>query len=512
VRQSLCRRTLVVLLAAVMLAALAGGCSKPVVEQALVIAQGAEVTTLETHQISDSDSVAIRMHIYDNLVRVDDKGVIQPALAEKWEFLPDGKSVLFTLRKNVKFHDGTPFNATAVKKNFNRLLDPERNTGAKSMLNMIAAVEVVDEYHVKISTAQPFGAILMHLAEGAGSIMSPAAIEQYGDDVGVHPVGTGPFKFVEWIRGDRVVVERNNEYWGPRPALTGITWRIVPDDAARLAMLETGEADVVVRVPPFELKRMAANESVKLINTTTNRSMYFILNLQKPPFNDIRVRQAVNMAVDRQAIIDTLLQGQGKAATAPITPGVFGYAAQTPFEFSVDKAKALLKDAGYTDAVEITLAAPQGRYLMDRQIAEAVAGQLEAAGFKVKLNVVGDFPAYLKILANHEFDMAYWGWAAPTLDADIGMRMMVESKTAGKFPNFGGYVNPQVDSLVQQGASSLDAATRSAAYGEACKLVWADAPWCFMFDQAVTTGVRSNVSGVVVMPSEWVLARGATKK
>ncbi len=476
----------------------------------LNVAIGTDITSLEPQLTTETSSGGVRTNLYDQLVwHFTPDGSIIPWLATEWEVSSDGLTYTFTLTdKPVKFHDGTDFNADAVKATFDRLLQPERSGAAKLTLDMIQSVEVLDPRTVKFTLSKVFAPFLRRIADNPGAIMSPASIQQYGEDYGQHPVGTGPFRFVEYVTGDHVSFERNPDYWNGTPNFDRIEYRIVPEDAARTTLLETGEAQVVDRVTPQLADALKANPDVRIQETVTSRIVYFVLNQNRDLMKDVRVRQAVNHAVDRETIISSILRGYAVLADSPISKTVEFYAPQTPYAFDPERARTLLQEAGIAQGTEVVIWTPQGRYVGDRDFATAVQDMLKDIGLNASLQAFGDFPAYIQQLDSLEFDMAVWGWANSN-DADSALNQTFSSDFVKVFPNWGSYSNPRVDELLDTAATELDSNRRAELYTEAQKILVEDAAGLFLHWQVNLTGVSPKVEGVFVHISETLVVRDA---
>lgn len=479
-----------------------------VLAREVTVAIGSDITTLDPHLTTDTDSASIRFHIYEGLVHTAGTGLPEPQLATSWEISEDGLTYTFELREGVQFHDGTPFNADAVKINFERLTHPERQSSAQDYMTMLEEVEVLGEYRVALHLKEPFGPFLNHLGVHAGHILAPSAIEAMGAaDVGDMAIGTGPFRFVNRVRGESIRLERFDAYWGGNTTdIEAIQYRLVPEAGSRIAMLETGEADLILRVTPEELDRLRQTEGITVHTIQTIRSMYIALNTQDGPFADARVRQAANYAVDKQAIIDFILGGGTEVVHNPIAPGVAGHTPGKAYEYDPGRARELLAEAGQLNP-EITLWAPAARFPQGVEVVQAVQQQLQDVGFVVELQVWGDYPAYLDTFNYQmtEQDAVYMGWATSSIDAEVALRQPLHGERAGMFINTGGYANPQVDALIDAARLSSDLEERERLYGEATSMIMEDAPWIFLYYGTVSYGQSADLQGVDYRPAEHVL-------
>lgn len=502
-RRTTRRRSWITLLAVVVTVLTATSAARDV-----TVAIGSDITTLDPHLTTDTDSASIRFHIYEGLVHTTASGIPEPQLAVSWDISADGLTYTFKLREGVEFHDGTAFNAEAVKTNFERLTHPDRQSSAQDYMTMLDTIEVLDEYTVALHLNEPFGPFLNHLGVHAGHILAPSAIDAVGaDDVGNLPIGTGPFQFVSRVRGESVELRRFEHYWGgDRTDLDTIRYVVIPEAGSRIAMLETGEADLILRVTPEEIERLGQSEDISVHTIQTIRSMYIVLNTQTGPFSDVRVRQAANHAVDKQSIIDFILGGGTEVLHNPIAPGVAGHTPGTAYEYDPDLAKELLAEAGAVNP-EVILWAPAARFPQGVEVVQAVQQQLQDVGFVVELQIWGDYPAYLDTFNYQmtEHDAAFMGWATSSIDAEVAVRQPLHGERAGLFINTGGYANDQVDALIDEARVTSDLDTREALYAQAMSLVMADAPWIFLYYGTVSYGQSSDLIGIDYRPAEHVL-------
>lgn len=468
---------------------------------------GAEPESLDPVAMASSPSATISQHISQTLVYLDVDGTLRPNLAEAWETAPDGLSWTLSLRQNVQFHDGTPFNAEAVKFNLDRFLNPDNAAPFRFLIERIVNVEVVDEFTVRLHLEKPFAPLLSHLSHAFIGMISPAALQALpaGEKITL-PVGTGPFRIVSWDKGDKVVLERNPAYWGEQPKLEKVTFRFVPEAASRIVMLETGEAQAIMSVPPAEAPRLRQNQDLRVVNQTGVRLIYIGINNQRGPLADPRVRQALNYAIDKETLVQTVLAGSGQPSTAPVVPAVFGHTPAGPYAFNLDKAKQLLAEAGYADGFSVNLYHPTGRYVMDATIAEAVQGMLKEIGVTAELKTM-EWGTYLQSIrkppAEATHDLYMLGWGTVTLDADYGLYSMFHS---AQWPatgwNVSFYKNEQVDELLTAGRNTPDREERKRIYSEVIPLIWQDAPWIFLHDEMQINAERANVSGLIHHPLE----------
>ena len=486
---------------------------KPEIRQKLIIAQEKDASTIDAHYVGDSASASIMEHMVEPLLELTPKGEIVPRLLEKWEVSPDATEFTLKLKKGIRFHDGQPFNAEAVKVNFDRRLDPKAATQYGSLVAPIASVTVVDEYTVKIKTKMPYAAMLANLTHQANGMQSPVALKRSWDKPLIMPIGTGPFIFKEWVPGNRLVMVRNDNYWGMKPTLSEVTFRVIPDAISRVVALEKGEVHVAVQIPASDIPRLKGNPKIKIIHTPSVRTIYMGFNCLKEPFTDKRIRQALNYAVNKEAIVGPVLGGAGRVSDAPISPGIFGYEPIRTYEYNVEKAKALLAEAGFPQGFETTLHSAVGRYYKDVSVAAAVAADLLKVGVKAEIKMM-DWDTYIpfifrdKEVAEHKLYVL--GWNTVTGDADYGLHTLFYS---GEWPregmNASFFKNEKLDQLLEAARSTANPKERKKLYKEAMTLIVEDAPWIFLYTEIQITGVGVNVKDIIVHPTERVIAKQA---
>ena len=483
----------------------------PIEVDRLTIGQGTDALTIDPHFIVDSPTASVLEHFYETLLELTPASELAPGLATGWEVSADGTEYTLTIRRGVRFHDGEPLNAEAVKVNLDRRLDPDAATEMMYLLPAGTEVIVVDEYTVKLVTEEPFGPMFSHLSHSNNAMVSPKALEASWDQPVAEPVGTGPFKLESRVPDDRLTMVRNKDYWGTAPKLDEIVWRVIPDDASRVIALETGQVDVIVRIPPLDVPRLDADADINIEVAPSVRTMFIGFNTAREPFDDPLVRQALNYAVNKEAIVEHILGGIGRVSDAPISAGIFGYHPTMTYEYNPDLARQLLEDAGYPDGFSTTLRPAVGRYHMDVEVATAVAADLEAVGLDVTLQTM-DWGTYISgMLANpEEAEMYQLAWGCITVDADYGLLPMFHSeqvRPAGF--NLGFYANAEVDVLLETGRKTADPAAREAAYKAAMEIIMDEAPWLFLHSESQVVGMGTHVKGLVVHVTERLLAHNA---
>ena len=457
-------------------------------ERDVTIAQGIDAEFLDVQMTNNIVTLIINGSIYDTLLTRDKQLQITPRLATTYKLVSE-KVWEVKLRSGVKFHNGEPFDASAVKFSFERIYRADFKSPQKGWFSTIERVEVVDpttvRFHTKVpDPAMPARMTLMYQ-------LAPKYVAQVGDvQANLKPVGTGPFKFVEWSKNERIVVEANDEHWTGKPAVRRATWRPIPELGARIAALQTGQADLIVNVPPDQLQTLATAKNVRVEKMPSCRIIYFgIAQIKGGPLADRRVRQAINHAVDVQGIIDSVLLGNGKRINSSMPPNVWGYDPSIPlYDYNPQKAKELLAAAGQTN-LTLTIQAPNGRWAMDKDIAQAIAGQLTENGIKTNVKIIGEWGSYVRSVLDHKTEDIFMnGWCLPSLEPDHWVTPNLHTGEP-----VSQYSNPEVDKLIVAARAEMNVEKRKQLYAQLLRLVRDDAPWIFGYQQMDIYGVNTRL-------------------
>ena len=486
----------------------------------LVFAQAQDAVTLDPHLATDGFSVNNISNVFDTLVRYKvDTTAVEPSLAESWSVSPDGLVWTFKLRSGIKFHDGTPFNAEAVKFNYDRQVDPKNpyHTGsfdyAEFTFQNVKSVEAVDPLTVRFTLSARFAPFLINMAMFSTGIASPTAIRKYGPDFFKNPVGTGPFKFVEWVEKDHVTYEANKNYWAGRPCIDRLIIRGIPDNTVRLLEMERGSVQMMDQVNPPDYDRIRSNKDLVLYTGPGLNVGYLAMNTQNPPFNDRRVRQAVSYAVNKAALVQAFYGGIAQPAKNPMPPTIWGYNDSVQdYGYDVSKAKQLLAEAGFPNGIDTELWWPNRArpYLTQPQkIAEALQQQLSQAGIRAKL-VTFEWGTYLKKTREAEHPMAILGWIGDNGDPDNFLYVLLDKDNAkiGTSSNIAFYKSDAVHRLLIEAQQANDQAARAKLYVQAQELIHRDAPWVPLVYGARVGAYRNQVENFLLHPLQiWWLHR-----
>jgi peptide/nickel transport system substrate-binding protein len=505
-------RSLLFVVSMVVVLAVCGGAAHAArVAEQLIVLTGTDASTFDPHFSTDSATELFNKNMYGNLTRFNVEMQIEPNLALSWSTSDDGLQWTFNLRPGVTFHDGTKFTAHDVKASFERILDPGTGSPRRSVLIAIREVEVKDDLTVVLHTHRPAGALLQQLAHPVGAIISRAALETYGRDLARNPVGSGPFRFREWRLGEEIVMERFEDYHGGAPMVQTVRFRVVPEDSVRAMLLQAGQADIALWLPVSEVKRLSGYDFIESLEVVSVMTHYYALNCTRPGLDDVRVRKALNYALDMDLIVDHILEGQGEVADAPLSKLTWGYSPIRKYPYDLEKAKALLAEAGYPDGIEFVLWHSVGRYLMDVQINENVQAQWALAGINVRLRP-WEFQALMQAVMEGVHDMVYLGWSPSTGDADQALYATLHGSQWVPQSNRALYRNDRVDYLLDAARIEINPVARHEMYREAMTIIKEEAPWVFMFWPVQVLMHRDNIDGLVLLSTEHLLLGGVTKR
>ena len=485
----------------------------------------ADATSMEAARALGLHNNRMVLQIFDSLVMFfGDTSELKPGLAVSWNISEDNLEYTFKLREGIKFHDGTDFNAEAVKFTFDRMLKDDHPYHdnifpfAGFYYGNISSVDVIDNLTVKFVLSAPQATFLTMLVHVSGGIVSPTAVAKQSPDFGDNPVGTGPYKFVLWDRGQRIILEANKDYWAGAPKIATLIFKPVTDPTARLGQLKSGEVDLMVAFPPEFIPAIEADENLVLLQQTGNHTWWVALNTEEPPFNDVRVRQAVNYAIDKKAIIEDVLYGAATLSTSFALPGTVWYEPEvTTYPYNPEKAKELLAEAGYPNGFETDFLVPESGSGMIAPVALATVMQAYLADVGVKANIITqEWNSYLNTLqaglSAAKAGMAEMSWMRDTADPEIYAPFNLACDTALGFFNLGRYCNAAVDKAFEQAKNMTDNKVRVQLYRDAQKIVTEEAPWIFMFHANQTVAARVEVKNVVLNPSFLVRFENIEKK
>jgi len=507
----------------VALAAFAALAPLPTCAADLRIAIASEVTSLDPHFFNVTANNNIAWHVFDALTRVDENARLVPGLAESWRAV-DATTWEFRLRKGVTFHDGTELTAQDVVFSVERPATLVNSPGSfVPFTRPLVEARALDRYTVVFKTARPYAMVPYDL--NSVFIVSRRAARRAGTEEfnsGRAAVGTGPYRVARFARGDRVELVRHDAYWESRPAWERVTFRMVPNSAARTAALLAGDVDVIEQIPPADVVKLRANASVHLEQKVSWRTIFFHLEqglnrvpgvtgeagrpIEPNPLKDARVRRAISQAINRQAIAERVMEGLAVPAANLVSPGVFGHAADLkPDAYDPEGAKKLLAEAGFAKGFGLTVHAPNDRYVNDDRIAQAVAQMLARVGIQARVTTL-PFSVYVSKARNREFGFAMLGWGS--YSGDLALRSLVATFDAAKGYgtwNWGRYSDPRVDTLVERSLATVDAAAREPIAQEAMRAAMQPHAVIPLHHQIATWAMRKDL-GYAARIDEYTLA------
>lgn len=481
------------------------GASTSPKKTAAVAAMAGDAVSLDPHDTNDNLLYGIENTFYEGLVGFDKDMKVIPVLAEA---LPtaseDAKTFTFKLRRGIKFHSGEDLNAAAVKKSFERVANPDNKLKRNSLFAIIDKIDTPDESTVIFHLKEPFGAMLYNFAHPAGKVIAPSGVDKGKEELARNPkYGTGPFTFKDWVANDHITVTKNAGYWNKDGAakVEQLTFKPITEAGTRTNGLKTGDIDFVLPVPPVDAEALKADPKVKVNSAPSIYAFYLAMNVTKKPFDDKRVREALNLAIDREAIRKGLMRGFADPMTSVLAPNTGFYVKQgDEIKRDVARAKALLQEAGYNgQEFEIW----HGNSTETKDHAAMIVQQLAEAGFKAK-SVPMDNAALSQNLwtqdkDNSKVQLYLGGWSTSTGDADWAIRPLLYGASAPPSSyNVGFYNNPKVNQLIEDGLKTADPKKREQIYGDLQKEIWDDKPWVFLYVPHNIWGTGANVDGTYV--------------
>ncbi|MBI4280252.1 MAG: hypothetical protein HY660_17510 [Armatimonadetes bacterium] len=479
-----------------------GGPGAPRAGGTLTVGSLVDVESLDAHHHGTAHTHMMVSQIYEQLLDLDPQGRYIGVLAESWNISNDGVTYTFRLRKNVKFHDGTPFTAEAVKVNLERVVDPATKARYAGRLGAMQSVQVVDDHTVAIRLRRK-DILFLEALRSPAYIVSPAALRRHGKDYGTHPAGTGPFKIQSYAPDDRLVLVRNEDYWGGRPPLDRVVFRPVPEQATRLVELESGGVDVITDVPHKDAKTLEARR-IQVLVTGGFQADYYVFNLKRPPLDDVRVRKAINHAIDRDTLTRVVYRGYAIKSITGYPPN--GWAINTAvkgYDFDPERAAQLLQEAGWKPGAEsirekggtrlrLHMPTPSHQVLL----AQLIQGQLRRVGIETRLDMT-EAATYWDAVRTGKFDLGYW------------VRFVGHAEPSAYFNYFDSkehwftmqQPHPEIEALLNEGVATIDPAARKRIYDQVQRRIADEALVIWITHPKFLFALRPHVKGVVTPPS-----------
>ncbi|MEH6993892.1 glutathione ABC transporter substrate-binding protein [Neobacillus drentensis] len=459
----------------------------------LVVVRLSDAENLDHHFMNTINAASITHgKVYEGLVGRDKDAQIQPLLAKSWKQI-DSHTWEFKLRDDVKFHDGSPFNADAVKTNFNRLLDPNVGAPRAGVFKMVNEVKVIDDYTVQFILSEPFSPLLSILASHEGGIISPKSIEKSGNNMINEPNGTGPFSFESWTPGQEIVLVRNEQYFGDKAKVEKVVFKIVPEETTRISMIETGEAHIAEPLSVTMKDTVEASSTMGVYRSEGFGTEYIGFNVEKEPFNDVRVRKAISHAVEMDTIIKGVFNNIGKKANSLLGSQVFGFhAGLKAYEYNLNEAKKLLAEAGYPNGFETTLLTMDAKERIN--LAEVLQSQLKAIGVAVEIQVMEN-GAFVEQRNTGDSQMFISSWRNATGDADYNQYNLFHTASKGSAGNTFFFSNKEVDGLIDAARKEEDQEKRMELYAKAQEIEMEEAVYIPVRVIENLAAISKNVDG-----------------
>jgi peptide/nickel transport system substrate-binding protein len=473
----------------------AAAASEPTYGGTLIYARNIDAKTLDPHFSAQWSERFMLYNIYNTLVSWDTDFNIIPEIAQSWEILEDGTGIVFNLVPNAVFHDGTACDATAIKWNLDRILNPDNESNQRGQLEQaVASVEATDPTTLFIALKKPWRPLLAALGERPGFVVSPTAVENLGDQFALNPVGSGPFKFVEWVPDSHIIVERFEDYWDEgQPYLDRIEMRHVPDTQVAVTMVRTGEAHLTDEVDPPMVEALADATDVHVVDYESWRWYSMQMDVDKAPFDNADFRKALAYGTDRETIRQLIFGGTGRVMTHPIAGGwAYDPNLDSLMQFDMAKAQEHLASSGIAGQ---TLTFTTDNTRLNTDLTQLLQAQYQELGINVEIETV-DSADYFALIKD---DTIPWGLAnwTPRADPDGLLRILWHSTG---FQNSNGYSNPEVDSLLDEAAGIYDTAQAAEIYHEVERIIVEDASYVFFEAPAEFAAVRNDVGGFVYYP------------
>lgn len=468
----------------------------------LSVGIGADPVNLDPRLTWVGQGYSVNAHIFEPLVERSDDGKgnveVTGLLAESWENR-DEKTWVFHLREGVTFHNGEPFTADAAKFTLDSIMDPAFATPLKTWTSTIESVEAEDDFTLVIHTLTPVRGLLNSLVQLP--IVSPAAVEEFGDQFTLNPVGTGPYQFVSYTPGSEVVMEQYSDYWGEQGGPETINWRIMPEASARIAALQSGEVQIAENIPPDQLSTLESNSEIKIVSASTMRVIMMVPAFNNKWIQNADFRQGLSLAIDRESLVTDLLGGTTEVANSVSPPGTVGYdASLAEYPYDPKEAASLIEKSGYDGSV-IRVGAPRGRYQMDAQVGEAVAEMIKKAGVNVEFTVLpwSEFSGQAA-KGTDAFDLYFLGQTDFTLYPTGFYNALFHCELGRNY-----YCDKDLTAKLDASAALLDNDEAAAAYKEVQTIAYADLPVMPLYWEPAITAVSSSISGFHLRMDEYIV-------
>lgn len=482
-----------------------------------IFAQGADPRGLDPAYVDDGESSKVICNVYEGLLRYKTGSTeLEPCLADSWTISDDGKVYTFKLHKGIKFHDGTPFNADAVKYTVDRQLPPNATDDmpyASFTFGPVKKVDVIDDLTVQFTLNDAYTPFLANLAMSlAAPIVSPTAAKAANGNLNEAPVGTGPFKFEKWDKAQSITLVRNEDYWGTKAKISKLIIKFTKENAVRASELSTGAVDAIDGVDPNDVKMLEDNK-MSIFKDKGMNINYMAFNCSRAPFNDPKLREAISYAINREELVKFLYQGYADVANSPLPNFMPGFDKDVkPYEYNPEKAKALLKELGKENLTIKMITYPNPRPynpVNGQKLAESIQGYLAKVGIKATIDTY-DWTDYKKRVGNGEGDLMFYGWIGDNGDPDNFLSLF-ETKEIQTTLNSAKYSNKDVDSLLAAARALPNGDARNKAYMDIQKILSKDAPWLPISYALTMAAYQPKVKGFAVHPTGNIFFKEVSK-
>jgi peptide/nickel transport system substrate-binding protein len=466
----------------------------------LTISQSADPPTLDPAGDSARFSLNVSRQAFEGLIEQDSTAQLHPALATSWQSV-DLNTWEFKLRQGVKFHDGSPFTADDVKFSFERILNPENKLPVRAAIANIKSVTVVDPMTVRIQTSEPDTILPLRISHSSMIVPMKTFQTMGAEKFAENPIGTGPYKFVQWVRGEKIVYAANQEWWGGKVNIDQLVWKNIAETSTRMAALKTGDVDIASQVPLQEVASINGDANLRVSTVAGNIVDFWLMNTTRPPLDNVKVRQAINYAIDKEGIAKNIY-GSANLSLLGNAKTIYGLdPAQSPYPYDPAKAKALLAEAGYPNGLEVPInAATSGMTADDKSNLQTTIAQLGAVGIKATPVTTLDFATVLSKWRAAELSgmsLFDYGYSIPHID--VMLATYLDSTRAPKL-----YLNKSFEEAVATARGTFDKDQQLAMYKQIQQQLKDDAALGFLYTENVSTGVNKRVKGYESWPNDWI--------
>ena len=463
-------------------------------EKTVVVSQGSKPKTLDPNMYNEVPALFVTEQIFNTLFKIDDNGNIVPELAESYEYLSPTELVI-KIKKGVKFHNGDTLTVNDVVFSINRMLE---KPASRIMIEVIDKVEVIDDSAIKLVLKNSSAPLLFSLAHPLTAILNEKDTKAKNDMISIEPMGTGPYKFVDWGDGEKIELVAFDDYFEGRPKIDKLIIRSITEASSRLAALETGEIDIAFAISPIDSEIVEKNEKLELISKPTTSTEYITLNTTKPPFDNKDYRLAINYALNKQGMADSVFMGMAQPATSIVNPNVFGFSKEVPgYEYNPEKAKELIAKSGVKDP-NFTLYCNDSAIRL--QLAQIIQANLKDIGVDMKIETL-EWGAYIQKTAQGEHTAYIGGWVSGTSDADIVLYPLLHSSSHGGAGNRAFYTNKEFDREVELGRESVNVEERKEHYKKAQMILQEESPLVVLLYKNENIGINKRVKGFKYDPT-----------